>query len=179
MAREFAIVPPGKPTWFTLLGLAFVLPVSVLAIIALTTPAGEVAKVLSTLAMALCVSVAVAVGLFLSLRRLGVSIEGERLVVRAALYTRRVPLGDLDVEAARIVDLGQTSEWRPAVRMNGIGLPGASMGYFRARPFSRKVFCVLTSRQRVLVLPERTGDQGLLLSLEKPQALMEALKGRR
>ncbi len=99
-------------------------------------------------------------------------------MVRAALYTRRVPLADLNASAARIVDLAQLPEWRPAIRVNGIGLSGANIGYFRGKPLRRKLFCLITDRQRVLVLPERGGgEQFLLLSLEKPQALLDVLKG--
>lgn len=179
MTREFAIVPPGKAAWSTLLALALIVPLGALTGIVVTTPTGEMEKILPALVMALGISALVAVLLFLSLRRLRVNIEGERLVVRAAMYTRRVPLADLDTGAARVVDLDAASEWRPMLRMNGIGLPGASIGHFRGRPFRRKLFCALTSRQRVLVLPERGGERFVLLSLERPQALLEALRVRR
>lgn len=179
MMHEFTIVPPGKSTWVTLLALALIVPLGALTGIVVTTPAGEMGKVLPALALGVGVSVLVAGFLFFSLRRLRVNIDGDRLVVRAALYARRVPLDDLDVKAARIVDLDAVSEWRPALRMNGIGLPGASIGHFRGRSFRRRFFCALTSRQRVLVLPERIGERFLLLSLEKPQALLEALQVRR
>ena len=38
-----------------------------------------------------------------------------------------------------------------------------------------KAFCLLTQRQRVLWLPLRGGKEQLLLSLERPQALLDAL----
>ncbi len=180
MTREFAIVPPGKAAWSTVLVLTLLVPFAVLGGVLLTSPAPTLAGIMPGFALTVGLCAAVALLLILSLRRLRVDIEDDRLVVRAAVYTRRVRLADLDAAAARIVDLDQSPEWRPAVRTNGIGLPSASIGHFRGKPWSRKLFCALTERQRVLVLPERGGgEQFLLLSLEKPQALLEALKGRR
>ena len=60
--------------------------------------------------------------------------------------------------------------------MNGIGLPGAAIGHFRGSPWRRKLFCALTDRDRVLVLPERGNDRAMLLSVENPQALLERLR---
>ena len=176
MTREFPVVPPGKAAWSTVLVLALLIPVAIVGGVLITSPASSLAAIAPGFALTVGICGAVALLLILSLRRLRVSIEDDRLVVRAAMYTRRVPLADLDVAAARIVDLDQSPEWRPAVRMNGVGLPGAHIGHFRGRPWSRKLFCAVTSRQRVLVLPERHGERFLLLSLEKPQVLLEALK---
>lgn len=180
MTREFAVVPPGKAAWSTILVLALLVPLAVLGGVLVASPAPSLAAIAPGFALMVGICIAVALLLIFSLHRLRVSIEDDQLVVRAALYTRRVRLADLDADAARIVDLDRSLEWRPAVRTNGVGLPSANIGHFRGKPWSRKMFCAVTSRQRVLLLPERGGDERfLLLSLEKPQALLEALKGRR
>ena len=178
MTREFSVVPPGKAAWNTILALVLLVPLAVLGGVLVTSPAPSMATIAPGFGLTVGLCVVVALLLILSLRRLRVSIEDDRLVVRAALYVRRVPLTDLDAKAARLVDLDTAAEWRPALRMNGIGLPGASIGHFRGRPFRRRFFCALTSRQRVLVLPERGGERFLLLSLERPQVLLEALQTR-
>ena len=49
---------------------------------------------------------------------------------------------------------------------------------WKMRRESDRFFCALTSRQRELVLPERGGERFLLLSLERPQVLLEALQTR-
>ena len=95
--------------------------------------------------------------------------------MRAGLYSQRVRVKELDLDAARVVDLDGASPWAPKVRINGFSLPGVSLGYFRGKPWTQKLFCLLTSRQRVLVLPRRDG-RVLLLSLERPQALLDALR---
>ncbi len=60
-------------------------------------------------------------------------IEGDHLVVRATLHTRRVPLAELDAENARIVDLSTDKSLRPILRMWGFGLSGFQAGHFWLR----------------------------------------------
>ena len=177
MRREFPLTPMGKMTWVTAVTLALVVPLLIIVAVVLNAPASVQAGVIPMRVAMLGICVAMGCALLVTLRRLRVSIEGDRLVVRAAFYTRRVRLAELDTNAARIVDLDHAPEWKPRLRMNGISLPGARIGHFRGLPWHRKMFCALTSHQRVLVLPERSDERFLLLSLERPQALQEALKG--
>ncbi len=80
----------------------------------------------------------------------------------------------MDLANARIVDLAEHTELRPAFKTNGFGMPGFSAGHFRLRGL-RKAFCLLTDRSRTLVLPLRDGTL-LLLSPEKPQVLLQQLR---
>ena len=59
-----------------------------------------------------------------------------------------------------------------------MSLPGYQAGHFRLRAKLGKAFCLVTDTRRVLWLPMRDGKQQLLLSLERPQALLDALRGR-
>jgi hypothetical protein len=113
--------------------------------------------------------------LYMGLRRRSVTLENDFLVIRAGLNTLRVAVSALDLERARIVDLAEHTELRPMIRTNGMSLPGLHAGWFRMRDRWRKGFYLVTDRRRVLWLPERDGPQ-LLLSLEKPQALLSALQ---
>ena len=63
---------------------------------------------------------------------------------------------------------------RPLLNTFGTAMPGYSAGHFRLRDRSRG-FLLLTDRRKVLALPER-GGRTLLLSLERPQALLDALQ---
>lgn len=172
MKREFAIAPAGKLPGFFLLALLIVFPMLAIGLSLFSTPTGE--KAVPCLAVGLVALVAL--GIAAMARRRSVAIEGDRLVIRAALYTQRVPLTELRTEQARIVDLREHRQWRPALRSNGLGLPGLKLGHFRSRGLG-KLFCVLTDPSRVLVLPERGGCT-LLLSLERPQTLLDALQAR-
>jgi hypothetical protein len=112
--------------------------------------------------------------LMLAMFRRAVLLEDGMLVVKAALHTRRVPLAALAPERARIVDLDERTGLRPLLKTWGMALPGFHAGWFRQREGLRKVFCLLTDRRRVLWLPV-SGGPDLMLSLERPQALLDAI----
>ena len=101
-------------------------------------------------------------------------LQDRELQVTATLYRKRVPVEALDLANARIVDLAEHTDLRPLLKTNGFGMPGFAAGYFRLRDM-RKAFCLLTDRSRILVLPLRDGTL-LLLSPEKPQALLQQLQ---
>lgn len=177
MTRNFAVLRPGKATWVTLLVAGAVLPLTLLALVLVFSDERPLASLrLPHLFGGGAVLVVVFGWVWLVLRRLRVEIVDGVLLVRAAFYTRKVPLQSLDHAAARILDLERGSEWLPRVRMNGIDLPGVHIGHYRGHPFKRKQFCLLTSKRRVLLLPEREPERFLLLSLERPQAFIDALK---
>ena len=105
-------------------------------------------------------------------RRIG--LQGRELQITATLYRKRVPVDALDLANARIVDLAEHTDLRPLFKTNGFGMPGFAAGHFRLRDM-RKAFCLLTDRSRMLALPLRDGTL-LLLSPEKPQALLQQLQ---
>jgi len=112
--------------------------------------------------------------LMLAMARRAVLLEDGMLVVKAALHTHRVPVARLAPERARIVDLDERTGLRPVLRTFGMSLPGFHAGWFRQREGLNKVFCLLTDRRRVLWLPVADGAD-LMLSLDRPQALLDAL----
>ena len=171
MKREFALVAPDRR-------LAWLLP-GVSAIAALLG-IGYIATMrhepwLWLVVPAMLVSFAL---LAFVLRRARVTLDGATLTIAAGLSTRRIPVANLDPLAARIVDLRERSELRPLVKVFGTHLPGLAMGHFRLRDRS-PAFVLVTERSRVLVLPEKPGPKQagktLLLSLQQPQALLDAL----
>ena len=108
-----------------------------------------------------------------SLRRRTVAIEGDTLRIVAGFNSAAVPLDALDIASARIVDLDREPALRPLLKTFGTSMPGYSAGHFRLRDRSRG-FLLLTGRHKVLALRERDGRM-LLLSLVRPQALIDAL----
>ncbi|RZA10845.1 MAG: hypothetical protein EOP93_24240 [Lysobacteraceae bacterium] len=108
------------------------------------------------------------------LRRRRIALEDGVLVVQATFYTRRQPLQALALDKARIVDLGEHTEYKPRIKTNGYALPGFAAGHFRLGNLG-KAFCLLTDFERVLVLPQKDGAL-LLLSPERPQAVLDALR---
>ncbi|MDI1251950.1 hypothetical protein [Thermomonas sp.] len=114
--------------------------------------------------------------LFFAMKRRSVTLVGHVLDVRAALFRERTPIADIDLDHARLVDLAERMDLRPAVKTMGMSLPGFHAGHFRLRGKLVKAFCLITDRQRVLWLPLHNGTDQLLLSVERPQALLDALR---
>jgi hypothetical protein len=102
-----------------------------------------------------------------------IAIEQGELVVVSTFYRRRVALGSLDLEQARIVDLAEHARFKPGMKTNGYGMPGFQSGHYRLG--GRKAFCLITDASRVLYLPLRDGS-ALLLSPEQPRTLLDALQ---
>ena len=111
----------------------------------------------------------------LAMKRRSVALVGGVLDVRAALFRERTPIVDIDLKRARVVDLAEHIDLRPAVKTMGMSMPGFQAGRFRLRGHLAKAFCLITDRQRVLWLPLQNGNDQLLLSIERPQALLDAL----
>lgn len=166
MKREFAIVPPDPRLVWLLPGLSAIIVLIGIVLLA-TTREQHVWLVLP-------VALASFVVLGLLLRRRRVTLDADALTIAAGLNTRRVAITDLDLAKARIVDLREHNEWKPLFKVFGTRLPGCSMGHFRLRDRS-PAFVLLTDRSRVLVLSEASGKK-LLLSLQQPQALLDALR---
>jgi len=172
--RIYAIAPPRKAATLTLAALVL-LPVPILGAVVLA----EGAAVLQPpwLHAALIAGLAIFLGLVLwGLRRMQVQLQDGVLTVRACLYRKCIALDQLDLDAARIIDLDRSSPWWPVWRTNGIGLPGLWVGHHRGRPWRRRIFCAVTTPGRTLLLPLRGQDEALLLSMDAPQALLDQLR---
>lgn len=169
-AQSFDVSPPATLAWTMLVLLGGLLPLAIVATLWLNGRTQHVAL------PALLVVPALLAFLLLAMRRRAVELQAGVLEVRAAMYRKRVAVAELDLSRARIVDLGERTELRPWLKSNGMSLPAFHAGHFRLRGDFGKAFCLLTQRERVLWLPMRDGKQQLLLSLERPQALLDALR---
>ena len=123
-------------------------------------------------AAAFCVALAVA--LDWGLRRHRIALDASALEVTTSFYRRRVALGDLRIDQARVADLDERTELRPALKTNGTGLPGFKSGWFRLRNGNKALVATVGGR-RALWLPTRLGYD-LLLEPVRPQALLDRLR---
>ncbi len=124
---------------------------------------------LATAAVLVLVVVAV---VFRGISRLEVSPGSLR--IRVPFYGRTLPIHELDLSRARVVDLSIETGLRPRIRTNGIGLPGYSVGWFRLKD-KQKALAALTGRQNVVHIPT-SGGYCLLLSTLEPERFLESLK---
>ena len=173
--QQFPVPAPGKGAWATLVVLSLLVPLATIGTVLWAGSPGTAENrwvLIGVMAFALAVTAALAAAM--SRRR--VELAGGVLTVRATVYTRRVAIAALDLEQARTLDLRERSEWRPLLKTNGFSLPGLRAGHFRLR--SREpAFVLYTDPARVLLLPV-SGDKPLLLGVERPQALLQALRTR-
>ena len=105
-----------------------------------------------------------------------VEIDFDHIRLVGDFWGRTIPLKQLHVTEARIVDLESEPKFSPRHRTFGTGLPGYASGWFRLRS-GEKALVYLTSRKRVVYIPT-TKDYSLLLSVEEPDRFLIALRHR-
>lgn len=165
MRREFSIVPPD---------LRLVIPLPAISLLAALAGLGFAARERPQVWL-FAIPVALAIVLIAwGVQRRRAVLDGDLLTITAGFNSARVRVAELELAAARIVDLADAPKLRPLLKTFGTAMPGYSAGHFRLRDRSRG-FLLLTDRRKVLALPERSG-RTLLLSLERPQALLDALR---
>jgi hypothetical protein len=173
-ARRFEVAAPGKLAWGFLILLGLVLPMVAVATLYLVHPHPQ--KLGGVLAAMPLFPVIAALAL-LSMQRRSVTIEQHQLVVRAAFYTLKLPLDAIDLPRARVISLAERRGMKPWLKTNAMSLPGFHAGNYRSRDLQR-VFALVTDDSRVLALPELSG-RTLLLSVQRPQALLDAIETAR
>ena len=166
----FEVPPPPAWAWWLLVGLGGVLPLCIIGMLWLGN-----ARMHNSVP-ALVILPVVFACLILAMRRRVVQLHNGVLEVRAAFYSKRIALSELDLTRAQMVNLHERTELKPLLKTNGYSTPGFDAGHFRLREHFGKAFCLLTERERVLWLPLHDGKSQLLLSLERPQALLQALR---
>lgn len=139
------------------------------------TPApGSVFWILGSLAV-LMLGVAVLFSyLGYSSRHVSFEVSPEGLRISGDIYGRFVPASSLVASEAREINLAYDAEHRPAMRMNGTGLPGYWAGWFRLRN-REKALVFVTDRSHAVYVPTRDG-YSLLLSPAEPAAFISSLK---
>ena len=169
-AKRIPLAPPRKRAVVSLVAFTVALPLAIAgALLASAAPAALAGALLAG-----GISLAVAGALLWAFQRNRLELDARSLTLVATFYRQQVPLEQIDIQAARVVDLGEQRDLRPRWKTNGFGLPSFAAGHFRLADGS-KAFCLVTDPARVLVLPRRDGSK-LLLSPEQPRALLDRLR---
>jgi len=116
----------------------------------------------------------VGAALTLAYRRRELRVEPRQLTIAATLYTRRVPVGSMWLDRARVVSFAENPDFKPGMKSNGFQFPGFRAGNFHMKG-GGKAFCLITDDSRVLVIPLRDGNS-VLVSPEQPRTLLDELK---
>ncbi|MCY4565758.1 MAG: PH domain-containing protein [Gammaproteobacteria bacterium] len=104
-----------------------------------------------------------------------VTIEGGSVRLQVPIYSVTIPLDSIDAERTKILNLESHRELKPAMRTNGLGVPGYWLGHFRLKN-GHRARLALTTRSSAAYVPfdERTA---LLISVDQGEKFIEALKG--
>lgn len=163
--REFNVVAPDARGVVLVAGIAMAAACLPFVLLAREQPALWIGAIVMALVLG---------PVFWSTTRNRVALDGHTLRIGAGLHRLAVEVATLDLDAARIVDLAGEPALKPMLKTFGTSMPGYQAGHFRLRDRG-KAFLLVTERKKVLVLPERSGRR-LLLSLERPQTLLDALR---
>ncbi len=109
--------------------------------------------------------------LAMSATRPSVVVDAATLTLKAPFYGRSIDLPRIRFDEARVVNVDSSSDVRPKLRTNGIGLPGLGVGWFKLANGERALVA-LSSRNRVVYVPTDDG-YSLLFSIERPEAFLE------
>ena len=109
-----------------------------------------------------------------AMRRHRLALSADSLEVKSSFYSRVVPLSELRLHEARVIDLDERTEFKPAAKSNGYAVPGFHSGHFRLRN-REKAFVAIAGERRALWLPT-VRDAGLLLQPHQPDALLNRLR---
>jgi hypothetical protein len=110
------------------------------------------------------------------LLRQDLRIDAAGIDIRTTLYRRRLAWPELDIAAARVIDIDEHPERKPLLKSNGVATPGFRSGWFRSRALA-KLFVATAGGSRLLWLPTTLGYT-LLLQPRNPAALLEQLRLR-
>ncbi|MBL8298606.1 MAG: hypothetical protein JNN30_09700 [Rhodanobacteraceae bacterium] len=173
-------IPASAKTWLVVLTLLLPIGIAGLAytlVLTQTTATLSAGAMLAGAAAMLIVPLAAWLLVARSIERQEVRLSGNRLDVAIPYTRKQVALSEIDLSRARIVDLNERTELRPLIRLWGIGLPGLSCGWHLLRNRRRAVVAIFGGR-RALWLPTQLNFD-LLLELQQPQTLLDALHARR
>lgn len=172
MFRRLALPPLGKPPLVFAIVVGGLLPVAIAVGVVLQVSAEQISPAMMLVVQAAAAAISLAI--VLPMWRREAAFDGRQLRVKATFYTRQAALSEFDLAAARVVDLREHTELKPALKTNGFSVPGLHAGHFRLRD-KRKAFCLLTDPARVLCLPHADGRLWML-SLTHPQAVLDILR---
>lgn len=158
------IAIPSTRAIVTLLGLGIGLPCFFIFVSMLA--GGKIGRPVF-LSIVFLVAIPTLVMLFSILKHQEIHVIGSNLTIKTSFYRESVSLDDIKGPVV-LVSLHARSDLRPALRLNGIGLPGYSGGWFRLRNGS-KAFVALTRDDAVLL--NMNSGYSLIFSLQEPDAM--------
>ena len=181
---RFRLAAPGSKAGIWLLVLCFIIPVVIAAFgVAVPVLRGDSVNLIAGDPMLTAMVVLTAVllaGIALwrvmarFMHRQLLVMSPAALEVRSSFYLCRMPLADMKLDQARVVDLDEHTELRTTIKTNGFSIPGFHSGWFLLRN-RRRTFVAISDGRRKLWLPG-SGRHDLLIEPVDPAALLARLR---
>jgi hypothetical protein len=178
------LVPPGSQPRLWMFGLCVLLPVLVTVAALLAVRGGDtrwdfaggdpVMVGAAIIGVESLLMLAIWALLDRAMRRHRLALSEDSLEVKTSFYSRMVPVSELKLDEARVIDLDERTEFKPGVKTNGYSVPGFHSGHFRLRN-REKAFVAIAGERRALWLPT-AHDAGLLLQPQQSDALLNRLR---
>ena len=98
------------------------------------------------------------------------------VTVDVPFYRFSLPIEEIDLAGVRQLNwsAGADTEFKPDLRVKGVGMPGFQLGWFSLVGHS-KAFVAVTEADNVLLIPTTKG-YSILLDLEQPDTLLSHLR---
>ena len=104
--------------------------------------------------------------------RFEVSPSGLRIM--GSVYGRQIPMEQLNVRQARVINFNEEPGFALSWRTNAVGLPFYSAGWFKLKN-GQKALAFITNRKEVVYIPTNCG-YSVMLSVVHPEHFVAALK---
>lgn len=178
------LVPPGTQPRVWMFSLCVLLPTAITATALMAVSTGDTQlhfggispafAMLAIVASEFLLMLAVWATLDRMMRRHRLQLSPALLEVKTSFYSESVPLSEMKLDEARVVDLHERVEFNPGLKTNGYSVPGYKSGRFRLKN-GQKAFVAIAGERRALWLPTTRGN-GLLLQPQRPDALLKRLR---
>lgn len=94
------------------------------------------------------------------------------------LYSQDFTVSDIDWQASYIADLAIQTQLQPKWRINGLGLPGYALGWFKLQNGNKALLSVVAAEsgtQKVVIVPIIDKDYVIMISVEQPDTALALL----
>lgn len=110
--------------------------------------------------------------MIISSRNYKLSIGDGKLHIKSIFYNTTINLSDIKKEDLKVINLN-TSDIKIRFKLNGIGLPGLSIGWFSGGGQKYKLY--ITDKTHVLVIPTIKGYTILFSTLQGQEIIKEIM----
>jgi len=93
-------------------------------------------------------------GLASSIKNSSLTVTDKELIIKSALYGKKIPLENVMLNEAMVLDLNENREYAVSHRTSGMHLPGIMLGWMRLKN-KEKALAFVTDNSRVVLIPTK------------------------